>query len=220
MHRNIQRLRCAAHDVNHLRMGGIGRHQDRKGLRGGQEEVEISTDLAVRSPNMLASPVMLPPGRARLLTKPEPIGSVAGVITIGTVAVARWAAAIAGVATATITSGLRAMSSAASAGRSWKGPCAARFSTTTIPALGVPEFPHLLHEGNEQGSIGRKIPRAGMEHRDAPNSRWLLHLRGREATSPRRPRRAMNSRRLRPDMANPPIGPTLPQRRRQVLTVG
>jgi hypothetical protein len=59
----------------------------------------------------LAIPVIFPPGWAKLLMKPERTGSVAGAITMGMVEVARWAAAIAEVATATITSGLRAISS-------------------------------------------------------------------------------------------------------------
>lgn len=63
------------------------------------------------SPFILATPVMLPPGWAKLLMKPEPTGSVAGAMMMGMVDVALWAAAIAGVVTATTTSGLRAISS-------------------------------------------------------------------------------------------------------------
>jgi hypothetical protein len=49
-------------------------------------------------------PVTLPPGRARLVTKPLPIGSAALCMTMGIVLVAPMAALIAGVADVTITS--------------------------------------------------------------------------------------------------------------------
>src|SRR6266480_98627 len=76
-----------------------------------------STDLPTTSPYILAIPVMFFPGCARLTMKPDPIGSVAGHITMGMVDVARWAAAMVGVAIATITSGRRATSSIASESR-------------------------------------------------------------------------------------------------------
>jgi hypothetical protein len=52
-------------------------------------------------------PVMLPPGRARLVTMPARSGSSTGAITIGIVVVARFAGIAIDVATATMTSGPR-----------------------------------------------------------------------------------------------------------------
>ena len=54
----------------------------------------------------LVKPVTFPPGRARLATNPRPTGSVAFIMTIGTVPVAFLAARIAGSIDATITSAL------------------------------------------------------------------------------------------------------------------
>ena len=59
----------------------------------------------------------LPPGRARLATKPAPTGSPAFVITMGMVVVAFFAANAGGVAETTIRSTLRRTRSAASSGR-------------------------------------------------------------------------------------------------------
>ena len=59
----------------------------------------------------------LPPGRARLATKPAPTGSPAFVITMGMVVVALFAANAAGVPETTIRSTLRRTKSAASSGR-------------------------------------------------------------------------------------------------------
>jgi hypothetical protein len=46
---------------------------------------------------MLEKPVTFPPGRARLCTKPVPIGSATATMTIGMVDVARFAAKAQGV---------------------------------------------------------------------------------------------------------------------------
>ena len=52
---------------------------------------------------MFVIPVMLPPGWARLVTKPAARGSPVGAITIGIVVVAFFAASTAGVRLATMT---------------------------------------------------------------------------------------------------------------------
>ena len=68
---------------------------------------------------MLVTPVLLPPGRARLSTRPAATGSVTPMKTIGIVAVALRAASAALVVTATRMSGFSRTSSAAkSASRS------------------------------------------------------------------------------------------------------
>ena len=63
------------------------------------------------------SPVTLPPGRARLETKPAPTGSTETVITMGMVLVAPFAANGVGPPEVTIRSTFRRTSSAASSGR-------------------------------------------------------------------------------------------------------
>ena len=78
------------------------------------------------------SPVMLPPGRARLAISPVPSGSPAGAITIGISVVARLAACTAGVSEATIMSTLRSTSSAASCGSRARVPSAVRSSSAMV----------------------------------------------------------------------------------------
>lgn len=61
-----------------------------------------------RSSTTTPHPVMLLPGWVKVRTKPDSRGFVAGAMTIGIVDVDFWAAAMAGVAFATITSGFSA----------------------------------------------------------------------------------------------------------------
>ena len=63
-----------------------------------------STLFAAVSGAMLDSPVILPPGRARLATRPVPTGSPTDTMTIGIDAVASFAASAQGVKIAAITS--------------------------------------------------------------------------------------------------------------------
>ena len=58
----------------------------------GTASLSISSLLVFSSGDKLESPVTLPPGRARLATKPAPTGSAAVVITMGMVVVALFAA--------------------------------------------------------------------------------------------------------------------------------
>ena len=62
----------------------------------------------------LDNPVILPPGRARVATNPLPTGSISWVMTIGMLAVACLAAWVGDEPPVTMTSTLRATSSAAS----------------------------------------------------------------------------------------------------------
>ena len=66
---------------------------------------------------MLLKPVRLPPGRAKLATRPSLTGSPTKVKTIGVVEVALFAASVGGEAMVTIKSTLRPTRSAANAGR-------------------------------------------------------------------------------------------------------
>ena len=83
----------------------------------GTASLSTSSLLVFSSGDKLEIPVTLPPGRARLATKPAPTGSPAFVITMGMVVVALLAANAAGVAVTTIRSTLRRTKSAASSGR-------------------------------------------------------------------------------------------------------
>ena len=83
----------------------------------GTASLSISSLLVFSSGAKLESPVTLPPGRARLATKPAPTGSPAFAITMGMVVVALLAANAAGVPETTIRSTLRRTKSAASSGR-------------------------------------------------------------------------------------------------------
>ena len=83
---------------------------------GANRDQSVAGILMSYGPDRLATPVIFPPGRARLVTNPAPTGSPTPAITIGIVAVASFAAAVAGVLVLTMTSTLRRTSSAASAG--------------------------------------------------------------------------------------------------------
>jgi hypothetical protein len=79
------------------------------------------------------TPVMFPPGRLRLATKPAPTGSPPNVKTIGIVVVAALAAKIElPPPVAAITATLRAIRSAASAGNRSCWFSAKRYSTATL----------------------------------------------------------------------------------------
>ena len=92
----------------------------------GKASLSISTSFGVRSPERFDTPVTLPPGRARLATRPLPTGSPAPGVTIGTLAVAFFAARAAGVPDARIASGLASSSSAARRGNVALPPFAKR----------------------------------------------------------------------------------------------
>ena len=77
-------------------------------------------------------PVMFPPGRARLVTNPLATGSPSCIITIGVVTLASLAARVADEPAVTMTSTLKRISSAASAGKRSSRPSADRHSMTTF----------------------------------------------------------------------------------------
>ena len=88
-----------------------------RGLSLGTASLSISSLLVLSSVAKLVNPVTLPPGRARLSTRPAATGSEPLAITIGIVVVAFLTANATGVAVTTIRSTLRRTSSAASSGR-------------------------------------------------------------------------------------------------------
>src|SRR6266576_2762067 len=64
----VQSFCGGLHQLVLPRVGGIGGH-----YADGRIAWRSSTDLPMASPNILAIPVMLPPGWAKLLMKPKPI---------------------------------------------------------------------------------------------------------------------------------------------------
>src|SRR5262245_35360398 len=94
---------------------GVRRSPTRESL--GIASLSISSLLLISSGTKLASPVTLPPGRAKLAIRPSATGSTEVVITIGMVVVAFFAANTGAVDVPTMTSTLRRTSSAASSGR-------------------------------------------------------------------------------------------------------
>ena len=87
---------------------------------------------AVISPTAAECPVMLPPGRASPAANPSPTGSPAKAMTMGMVRVACWAARMAVVGPATITSTLSCTSSVASSWSRSGRPSAYRASKRTL----------------------------------------------------------------------------------------
>ena len=89
----------------------------------------ISNCFGVVSSAEVAMPVMLPPGLAKLSTKPVPTGSVETAMTIGIVRLACCTALMDPVVPTTTTSTCARTSSAASMGKSSVRPSAKRHST-------------------------------------------------------------------------------------------
>ena len=89
-----------------------------------------SSRLPASTDPMVVNPVMFPPGRGRLSTRPAAIGSVTSIKTIGIVLVAFLAATAAGVLGAMIKSTLRRTSSSAKAESRSSLPSAYRYSKT------------------------------------------------------------------------------------------
>ena len=112
----------------------------------GTASLSISSLLVFSSVDKLESPVTLPPGRARLATKPAPTGSAALAITMGMVVVALLAANADGVPETTIRSTLRRTSSAASSGRRSDFCSANRYSMVIFFPSIHPSLRQLLPE--------------------------------------------------------------------------
>src|SRR5204863_3122292 len=99
------------------RVRGVGRIQQDRDTRGRGDHLLEEFKPLVTTPRLKSdSPVMLPPGRARLATSPVPTGSAAFPMTIGITLVALLAAWSAGAPTATKISTARRTSSVARLG--------------------------------------------------------------------------------------------------------
>ena len=121
------------------------------------------------------NPVMLPPGRERLSTKPAATGSETSTNTIGTVRVAGCNAPTIGVAAAKMTSGARAANSAAYL----------RISSVLLaaqqrqPPSGRPRLPHSIGHQTGPAPLGAvRVRRDGGELR-CPGIEFYLWTRSR-----------------------------------------
>src|SRR5262249_15111223 len=125
-----------------------------------------SSRLPLSSGAKVDSPVMFPPGRARLATNPLLTGSVSFAMTMGIVVVASLAARVANVPVVTTTSTLRRTSSAASAGRRSFFPSAYRgsmrmFFPSTYPSSRRPCRNASMRAGVEEGKAETRYPILG-----------------------------------------------------------
>ena len=82
--------------------GFFGLRSTKTGLIAGAISSNISNSLPPKSRDRFVVPVILPPGRERLATRPAPIGSATPTMTIGIFCVAERAATVAGVPHVTI----------------------------------------------------------------------------------------------------------------------
>src|SRR5262245_13193771 len=127
-----------------------------------------------RSVVWIDRPVRLPPGRARLATRPFPSGSAASAKTIGMTEVACFAATIGTVAAVTMTSTLSRTSSAASSAARELGPLCPAYLDRDVAALDPTEFVQPLDKNGQPLPLGRRRGRT-----QVPDGRQLRLLRAR-----------------------------------------
>ena len=151
---------------------GVRRNPTRASL--GIASLSISSLLVISSDAKLENPVTLPPGRARLATKPAPTGSPAFVITIGMVVVAFLAANTAGAPEATIRSTLRRTRSAASSGRRSGFPLRESVLDGDVFPFNPAKLAQLLPERLQEARDTRSS--ACIEETDAEDFSCLLRL--------------------------------------------
>ena len=144
----------------------------------------------------LVNPVTLPPGRARLLTKPAPTGSGTCANTIGTVRVACSNGVAAPLPAARMTSGASATNSAAYLRVSVGTACGPAILDPQVAPDGPARLLQPLQERCVAGLCDRSVCRECHEGADAPHTLALLRARALTAMPPRAASPAMNSRRL------------------------
>ena len=157
-------------------------------------------------------PVTLPPGRARLSTKPAPTGSVTFTNTIGTVRVACCNAATIGRAVARMTSGASATSSAAYL-RMRRHRRAPADIDPHVAAVGPAQLLQALQERRDAGCVPDR-PRPCHEHADAPHPLGLLRAR---RERPRCRRATENTEKFPPPHVRPLAQETASYRLKRVL---
>src|SRR5262249_42978838 len=122
------------------------------------------------------NPVALPPGRARLSTKPPPTGSPTFTNTIGTARVASSKGDKLGLPVARMTSGASAISSAAYL-RTSSVLVGQRVSMRTLWPSIQPQFPQPAQERRDAGSAFRIVRGGAHEHADTSHLVGLLRAR-------------------------------------------
>ena len=151
-----------------------------------------SSHLPLRLYSNNMKPVALPLGRARLLTKPEPSGSVTIVNTMGTVRVDRSRWSVGALPKATRTSGVNATSSVAYLRRTSAFPPAARMSVRTLRLSVQPSRGSSCNNGSIRTLFSVSSRAVSMPMR---RTRWsCAFATSGQAAVP--PRSLMNSRRL------------------------
>jgi hypothetical protein len=113
----------------------------------------ISSCFPLISGARVDNPVMFPPGRARLATKPLPTGSSSNVMTIGIVEVAPLAGWVAVGPLVTMTSTLSRTNSVASAGSRSSFPSACRRSMTMFFPSTYPSSRRPCRNASMRGAI-------------------------------------------------------------------
>ena len=138
-------------------------------------------------------PVTLPPGRARLATRPSLTGFSLTMKTMGIVVVAALAAIAAGVPVAAITVTRRRTRSAASSGSRSYWPSAQRYIDCYILAFDIADVFEAMRNARKRSDTASGD--LGVKKADHRHRRLLCARRsGHAAAAP--PTRAMNSRRL------------------------
>jgi hypothetical protein len=117
--------------------------------------LSISSLFVFNSGDKLEKPVTLPPGRARLATKPAPTGSPMFVITTGMVVVALLTANAGDVAETMIRSTLRRTKSAARLGKRSNFPLSESVLDDDVLSLDPSKVAHLLPESLQEDCDAR-----------------------------------------------------------------
>ena len=173
-------------------LSGLAKIANRR--RPGTTSRNSSTRLPAESVCWIDIPVRLPPGRARLATRPVPTGSPDTANTIGITALARFIAIESLLEVVTMTSTLRRTNSAAiSATRSGR-PCAQRCSIATVRSSLQPSSRRRCRKAEVfrplfSGLVGPRYPMVG----NFAVCRCAFAASGHAAAAP--PSRVMNSRR-------------------------
>ena len=147
-----------------------------------------STRLLARSGARALMPVTLPPGRARFLTKPTPIGSGASVMTIGIVSVACSGGTdrqLRRRPRAMITLGRRA-SSLAKTGQTIQAPVGAALFEPDVTSLDVAEVAEPKQEWRRRLELPSSVGVAAVDETDGRTSLRLLRPRRERPAPPRR----------------------------------
>ena len=168
--------------------GGIPK--DRHARHVGRDLLEQFQPFAADAVFEAEKPVVLPPGRARLSTKPPPTGSTTLANTIGTVRVACCNGPTVAAARARMTSGASATNSAAYLRMSFgiaRGPA---IVDPHVAAVGPAQLLQALQERREQPSSASSPSRPAHEHADAPHRARAAARAPRAAMPPPRRRAA------------------------------